>query len=95
MTRGTFVAALVAAFFIQASSLHLVARAEVSVATEAQLQTAVSRLTSGTTIVLAPGVYRLTKTLWIKGALSNVTITGRSGNRDDIVLQGRGMTTGH
>lgn len=64
----------------------------VSVGTEAELRKAVRSLTSGTTIVLGAGVYRLTGTLGISGPLRNVTIRGASANRDDVVLQGPGMT---
>jgi hypothetical protein len=63
----------------------------VNVSTEAQLQSAVKALTSGTTIVLARGTYRLTATLYVKGTLSNVVIRGASNNRNDVVLVGPGM----
>ena len=65
----------------------------VHVATEAQLQQAVRGLTSGTTILIAPGMYRLTGTLHVSGSLQNVAIRGASGNRDDVVLLGPGMTS--
>jgi hypothetical protein len=64
----------------------------VSVATEAQLQAAVAGLTSNTTILIAPGTYRLTTTLYINGTFSNVALRGASGNADDVVLAGPGMT---
>jgi len=64
----------------------------VNVSTESQLQAAVSHLASNTTIVLAPGTYRLTGTLWISGTYSNVGIRGATNNRDDVVLVGPGMT---
>jgi len=64
----------------------------VNVSTESQLQAAVSRLASNTTIVLAPGTYQLTSTLWISGTFSNVGIRGATTNRDDVVLVGPGMT---
>jgi hypothetical protein len=62
-----------------------------TVATEPQLQAAVRQVASNTTIVLAPGVYRLTSTLYFNGAMSNVVIRGATANRDDVVLQGPGM----
>jgi hypothetical protein len=65
----------------------------VKVATESELQHAIGRLHSGTTILLAPGVYRLTRTLTINGAFSDVVLRGASGKRDDVVLRGGGMTT--
>ena len=65
----------------------------VNVASEAELQKAVGRLRSGTTILLAPGVYRLTRTLSINGTYSDIAVRGLSGKRDDVVIQGAGMTT--
>jgi hypothetical protein len=68
------------------------AGAVVSVATEAELQAAVGSLASGTTILVAPGTYDLTQTLVIGGGLSDVAVRGSTGNRDDVVLRGRGMS---
>ncbi len=65
----------------------------VSVATEPALQAAVRALTSNTTIIIQPGTYRLTGTLYVRGNLSNVSIRGATGNRDDVVLAGAGMAT--
>lgn len=64
----------------------------VNVATEAQLQAAVSSLSSNTTIVLAPGVYSLRNTLYINGIFTNVGIRGSTNNADEVVLAGSGMT---
>ena len=64
----------------------------VTVSTEPQLQEAVRGLTSNTTIVIQPGTYRLTRTLFINGAMTNVAIRGATDRRDDVVLQGPGMT---
>ena len=44
----------------------------VNVSTEAQLQSAVSAIRSNTTIVIAPGTYNLSSTLYINGAFTNV-----------------------
>jgi hypothetical protein len=63
----------------------------VSVATTAELQAAVNNLTSGTTILLADGVYDLTNTLNIRG-VTDVSIRSASGNRDSVTLRGRGMS---
>ena len=63
----------------------------VNVSTEAQLQSAVRSLTSNTTIVIAPGTYVLTRTLYVKG-VTNVGIRGASANSDDVVLIGPGMS---
>ena len=49
-------------------------------------------LVSNTTIVLAPGTYQLTRTLYFNRALTNVGIRGATSNSDDVVLIGPGMT---
>lgn len=64
----------------------------VNVRTESELQAAVGAIRSNTTIVIAPGTYRLTRTLHFGGALTNIGIRGATGNADDVVLIGRGMT---
>jgi hypothetical protein len=64
------------------------------VSTEAQLQTAMSQLRSYTTIVLAPGTYRLTRTLYINGSFVDVGVRGATNNPADVVLVGPGMTNG-
>src|SRR5688572_1459874 len=64
----------------------------VNVSTEAQLQAAMSGMASNTTIVLAPGTYRLTRSLSFNGALSNVGVRGATGNSSDVILVGAGMT---
>src|SRR3989442_3727736 len=63
----------------------------VAVSSEAQLQSAVTRLASNTTILLAPGTYDLTRTLSINGNFTNVAIRGASDDRDAVVLKGPGM----
>jgi Big-like domain-containing protein len=62
----------------------------VNVASEAQLQQAVRTLQSGTTIMLAPGIYTLTATLSLSN-VNDVALRGSTANRDDVVLQGPGM----
>ncbi|MDJ0924822.1 MAG: S-layer homology domain-containing protein [Acidimicrobiia bacterium] len=62
----------------------------VEVETTAELQAAVNALTSGTTILIADGIYALTNTLNIRG-VENVVIRSASGDREAVVLQGRGM----
>jgi len=64
----------------------------VNVATVAQLQNAVAALASNTTIVMAPGTYNLGTTLYINGTFTNVGIRGATGNRDDVILVGKGMS---
>jgi hypothetical protein len=66
----------------------------VKVSSERQLQAAVDDLRSGTTILIAPGVYRLTRTLHIGNrAVTDVALRGATANRDDVVLTGPGMST--
>jgi hypothetical protein len=64
----------------------------VNVSTVGQLQQAVAAMASNTTIVLAPGTYRLSSTLYINGTFTNVGIRGATGNRDDVVIVGKGMS---
>jgi hypothetical protein len=64
----------------------------VNVSSEPQLQAAVAQLQSNTTILIAPGSYTLTSTLYINGTFSNIAVRGSSGNADDVVLRGPGMT---
>jgi hypothetical protein len=66
--------------------------AVVHVSTVAQLQNAVAGIRSNTTIVVAAGTYQLTAPLYINGTFSNVGIRGTTGNRNDVVLVGRGMS---
>ena len=63
----------------------------VKVQTEAELQRAVQNLKSGTTVLISPGTYKLTNTLHVRGELKNIAIRGATGNRNDVVIQGKGM----
>ena len=56
----------------------------------ASLQAAVENLTPGTTVMIAPGEYRLEHTLLLE-SVDNVTLRGATGNRDDVVLRAKGM----
>jgi len=64
----------------------------INVSTLAQLQNAVASIASNTTIVIAPGTYSLIAPLDINGSFTNVGIRGATGNRDDVVLVGKGMS---
>jgi Right handed beta helix region len=64
----------------------------VQVASEPQLQAAVQSLMSGTTILVQPGTYHLTSTLWINGNVQGVAIRGSTNSCDDVVLVGQGMS---
>ncbi|MBM3777801.1 MAG: carboxypeptidase regulatory-like domain-containing protein [Acidimicrobiia bacterium] len=63
----------------------------VRVSTERQLQRAVQDVGSDTTILIAPGTYRLTSTLYFNRAIRDVTLRGATDDRDDVVLLGPGM----
>jgi chitodextrinase len=66
--------------------------AVVHVSTAAQLQSAVANLRSGQTILIDPGTYNVTDTLWLPQGVSNVAIRGTSGKASDVVIQGAGMS---
>jgi len=65
----------------------------VEVATVDELNTAAFNLQSDTTILIAPGTYRLTERIAVGHlrTLDNIAIRGATGNRDDVVLLGAGM----
>jgi hypothetical protein len=64
----------------------------VRVRSEPELQAAVRGLRSNTTILIAPGTYRLTNTLQIQGGVTNVALRGAAADRTSVVLRGRGMS---
>jgi hypothetical protein len=59
----------------------------------AALQSAVAKLQSGQTIVIEPGTYNLTNTLYVGSTsdVTNVTIRGATDNYSDVTLLGAGM----
>jgi len=59
------------------------------VTNEEELQNAVNSLTDNKTILIAPGEYYLSETLYIRH--DNVTIRGESNRCDAIILAGQGM----
>lgn len=63
----------------------------VHVRTEPELQQALSRLRSDTTIVMAPGTYVLTRTLQIGGRVKHVVLRGATDDRNSVIIKGRGM----
>ena len=65
--------------------------ATINVSTVSQLHNAVSS-GGGNTIVIADGTYRLNDTLYVNA--SNVTIRSASGIRENVVIQGAGMSSG-
>ena len=65
----------------------------VNVSTETQLQNAVNAALPGATIVIAPGTYNLTSTLYLH--VNDLTLRGATNNRNDVILVGRGMTNGN
>ena len=88
--RSHAVTALIAVACVLSASAGA-AQTIVPVSTEAQLRSAVATLASNTTIVLAPGTYTLSATLTVTGPLTDITIRGATGNRDEVVLVGPGM----
>jgi hypothetical protein len=74
---------------ISAPTLPITGTRTVNVATETELQSAMSSLRDGDTILLANGTYNLTNTLHVAN-VNNVTIRGASGCHD-VILVGRGM----
>jgi hypothetical protein len=66
----------------------------VHVSTVAELQHAVANVASGTTIVVNPGTYRLTRTLYVRRA-TDVGIRGATANPNDVVIMGPGRDVWH
>jgi len=62
----------------------------VRVSTVPELNSAIANLKSGRTIVIEPGDYLLTRTLVFDG-VDSVALRGASGNRNDVILRGKGM----
>ncbi len=82
----------VSPFFTRISSTE--AATTVNVSTLLQLQSAVSNLQSNTTIIMAAGTYNLSGPLYIPQGTTNIVIKGATGNRDDVIVQGSGMSGG-
>jgi hypothetical protein len=74
----------------RATALPAPAGTIVRVASEAQLQQAIAALRSNVTIVLAPGIYKFTKTLAIDG-VTDVVIRGATNSPKDVLLVGPGL----
>ena len=64
----------------------------VDVSTVDGLASEVANLADDTTILIAPGTYDLGQTLVVGGGVRNAAIRGATGNRDDVVIRGRGMS---
>jgi hypothetical protein len=65
----------------------------VSVSSAAELEAAVDALTSGTTILIQPGTYQLSRELRIRNGVTGVSLRGATNSRDDVVILGSGMET--
>ena len=68
--------------------------ADVYVSTVSELNSAIDNLTSGDVVIISNGTYNLTSTLVINNKtpeISDVTIRGITGNRDDVKLWCPGM----
>jgi len=61
----------------------------VRVSTEPELQRAISSMADNTVILIAPGIYQLSSTLWVNR--NNITIRGDSNRCDAVRLVGPGM----
>ena len=64
----------------------------IHVDTTGELQSAVANLKSGQTILIDPGTYNLTSTLWVPQGVQNISIRGTTGNRSDVIINGQGMS---
>ena len=64
----------------------------VRVSTVSAFQNAVAGLTSGTTILMAPGMYNLTAFVAVANGVRDVAIRGDSNSCDDVVIVGKGMS---
>jgi PKD repeat protein len=60
----------------------------INVSNVTQLQNAVANLQSGQTIMIAPGTYNLTGTLYVPQNLTNIAIRGASGKAGDVIIKG-------
>jgi hypothetical protein len=65
----------------------------INVSTEAQIRQQALSASSGTTILIAPGVYKMEDFVHIVN--NDLTLRGSSGKRDDVVLDFGGMLNGH
>lgn len=76
-----------------AAALPPLAGNVVRVSSAAALQDAIASIPSNTTVLIEPGVYQLGRTLVVRGGVSNISIRGATGNRDDVVIVGKGMNS--
>ncbi len=65
----------------------------ITVSTEAELRSQAYQAASGTTIMVAAGVYPMQDFLYV--VHDGVTIRGATGDRDDVILDFGGMESGH
>jgi len=65
----------------------------VTVSSEAALRDQAYAAASGTTIVIAAGVYNMSNTIHVVN--EGITLRGQTGNRSDVILDVGGMGTGH
>ncbi|MDY6919076.1 MAG: hypothetical protein SV765_02560 [Pseudomonadota bacterium] len=81
--------AFAAAPCVDKSELPAVSGQVIEIASEPALQSALANAQGGETLLLKPGTYNLTATLYVRD--NNVTIRGDGDSCDDVVLMGRGM----
>ena len=66
----------------------------VTVSTISQLNSALQNLQTGQTVLIAAGTYNIASVsdaLYVRQGVSNWSIRGATGNRNDVILQGAGM----
>jgi len=63
----------------------------IQVKTVKELLAAVRNIKSNTTILVAPGIYYLTNSLYFTGGVKNIAIRGKTDNPEDVIIIGRGM----
>jgi len=65
----------------------------INVNNQADLISQIDNAAPNTTILVAPGVYNMSRYLYITSA--GVSLRGQTGNRDDVILDFGGMMSGH
>jgi pectate lyase len=64
----------------------------ITVSNVLKLQDAVLSVDSNTEILLEDGDYALSQTLVVSNGVHNVSIRGKSGNRESVTIHGKGMS---
>jgi len=92
MKHFTFQFLSIALYLIVLLALPACNKASLSVSMTDDLQSALDNAESGDTILLQDGIYKIQPKTWaIQISKSNLTIRSKSGNREDVVIEGLGM----